>query len=481
MTNGKRLVTASFALAYLIPAAGNVLFGDKIVTIYRVAPLTIYAVLYLTAVFVAFLALSAVKARFFPRIDSCRVQGALERQGTGYLRRRLLIAIAALLLAGTYFVSGLNSYRYTAGGISEVKSLLVLVGAIANVVITVDLFYWMFVRSDVPGFLTRRYLEGVLLSLSLILSANGTASMMLALVALVYSLSPIAFKRLVFVSRPFRFARRMRTTVAALMILAVLFPIAWLSGETIKASSTGDIGAIDSATIVFDRIRSDDQFVNNYLYYFVESISSYYYSFLFTVEARREELLHDDISPLMWPVWTFAFRLDYLLGGWYGVERPEVGSLSRLNYILLTKGEQSARAGTSPGLVASFMYVFGLPLSIGLCALYLRWVARATDILVWRHHNATLSAFGALLFLLFVYDVFQSPFDLLIVFDNSVLYRLLLLGLVLAQPIKQQRLAATEPLVAARPGSRIAPGVQIRTIGPALTWRVHASERSGLE
>jgi hypothetical protein len=220
-------------------------------------------------------------------------------------------------------------------------------------------------------------------------------------------------------------------------LLAVIFPIAWFSGETIKASSTGDVTLVAAAASVADRVRSDDRFLENYLYYFISSISSYYYSFLFTVEAPRNELRYESVSPLLLPIETFMFRLDYLLGGLYEVERPAVGSLSQWNYVVMTSDEQSSRVGTSPGVLASFIYVFGFPLNVLLCAVYLHWVSKATNLLVARHRSAVFSECGVLLFLLFVYDVFQSPFDILIVFDNSVLYRLLLIGLVITQWTRQ--------------------------------------------
>jgi hypothetical protein len=437
VTNGHKLIAASFVLAYAIPAAGNLVFGDAISTIYRRAPLTPYAVLLLAGVYVAFLALSAISVRVFPTLRSSRIRSLLDGMRALYLSVRLLIAIAALLLQALFLTGGLNSYRYSAAAISEVGSPLLFIGAIANVLITVDLFYWMFVRPDVAGVLTRRYLENVLLSLTLVISANGTASMLLALVALSYSMFPVHFKRFVFVRRGSRLVRRVGMLVAAVALLAVIFPIAWFSGETIKASSTGDVTLVTAAASVVDRVRSDDRFLENYLYYFVSSISSYYYSFLFTVETPRNELRYESVSPLMLPIETFLFRLDYLLGGPYEVERPAVASLSQWNYVVMTSDEQSSRVGTSPGVLASFTYVFGFPLNVLLCAVYLHWVSKATNLLVARHGSAVFSECGVLLFLLFVYDVFQSPFDILIVFDNSVLYRLLLVGLVITQWTRQ--------------------------------------------
>jgi hypothetical protein len=438
VTNGKKLITAAFFLGYVVPAAGNLLFGDKIITIYRQVPLTIYSVLLIAGAYAGFVVASAVRVRLVPPLSIWRVRSVLCGLGTLHLRSRVWIATVTLLLQGAFFTVGLNNYRYATETISDVNSPLLLIGAIANVVITVDLFYWMFVRPDVPSAFSRRYLESVLLSLTLVISANGTASMMLALFAMSYSLFPVRFKRLAFVPYGCRPMRRIRTLITAATILVVIFPFSWVCGETIKATSRGDVSLIDAAANVVDGVRSDDRFVENYLYYFVSSISSYYYSFLFAADAAREELVYEGISPIVLPIQTFLFRLDYMLGRPNEIERPMVGSLSRWNYVVMTTEQPNPRAGTSPGVLASFIYVFGVPFSLLFCALYLRWLSNATNQLVRRHGPAVFSEFGVLLFLLFVYDVFQSPFDIFIGFDNSVLYRLLLLGLVVAQWTRQQ-------------------------------------------
>jgi hypothetical protein len=99
---------------------------------------------------------------------------------------------------------------------------------------------------------------------------------------------------------------------------------------------------------------------------------------------------------------------------------------------LLVSSAASNRAGTSPGLLASFNYVAVFPLNIIFATLYLCWVCRLIDKLGWRR-DEKLSGGGLLLLLLFLAGLFQSPLDFLMVFDDSVVYLLLLVGLSLTR------------------------------------------------
>ena len=104
-----------------------------------------------------------------------------------------------------------------------------------------------------------------------------------------------------------------------------------------------------------------------------------------------------------------------------------------MNYQLLTVDPITSRAGSSPGLIASFNYAFAFPLNLLLCALYARWVSRKIDVGLRQGTALTLSWFGLLILHQFVEPLFQSPFDVLIMLDEHVLYVILLLSLLAAK------------------------------------------------
>lgn len=432
MSIGQKVVTAYFVVAYGLPMAGNALLGDSLRSSYDILPLTPGSVAVLGAVYVLFLALSWYNVPVLPQTDLPLVTGVARRVGEVYRRWRLPIAAAALILAVAYASAGFSRYRYLSEGISETGSLLLLLMNAMNMIITADLLHALFMEHGAElRILSSRYVENNLLALTLLITATGTASMFLALTALAYSLMPRAFRRLTFVRRGHWDVKRAALTAVSAVTLPVVFFAAWLSGEAIKVSSHG-LAAFDKSVIltagqqVLDRLAGGAGFARGYVLYLVERLSVYYYSFLLTASRSWEELQHGATSVLSFPLKTFLFRLDYLLGSPLGAARPETGSIMVLNYQFLTVGPVSLREGSSPGLVASFNYVFPFPLNVVFCALFLRWVARAITVTVEKSKDETLSVVGALLLLAFVQSVFQSPFDLLMVFDEGVIYVLVL-------------------------------------------------------
>jgi hypothetical protein len=211
--------------------------------------------------------------------------------------------------------------------------------------------------------------------------------------------------------------------------------MAWVAGEIIKLSSserTPDL--VSAARAMREYVGRSPELVRNYGYYLISSFSSHYYSLLFTAEALNDGVNASDGSALVYPLQSLAFRSDYLTGGLLDLDvpKPEIGSLSRLNYVLLTEGPNiSSRQGTSPGLIASFNYVFSFPFNILFCVVYLCWVSGVINRLLSAHRHESLSSMGLLLLLFYVLVFFQSPFDLIPLLDNVVLYLVLLVGIAL--------------------------------------------------
>src|SRR2546428_868054 len=149
---------------------------------------------------------------------------------------------------------------------------------------------------------------------------------------------------------------------------------------------------------------------------------------MFSAAFPRKFIDDGEISPLVLPLRTLSFRLDYLLGGFWGVKKPSLASIEQLNYQLMTNERIREREGSSPGLLASFNYVFVFPLNMIFAALYLLWLSRMMDVMLMRHRSKIISTPGIVLLLLFLTPFFYSPFDSLMVLDDGVLYLLFLLA-----------------------------------------------------
>jgi len=440
MSLGQKLITVYFIVTYGLPMAGNLLFREHIFTIYKIFPLTFYSIALIGGTYLLFLVLSTSKLRVLPKLNIDALSRILGQIGATYLRARLFVALIALSLAIGYFSAGLNTYRYGEQSISEINSSLLLLANILNIIIMMDLFYCMFVRAAEPSnAFTRRKAENVVLSLSLVLSANGTANMLQALLASIYSLFPRLFRRVTFVAKDERKLKKLIWSVVSVITIFFSFSVAWICGEAIKNSASGNISVLTAGGNMIEEISTNYELIKNYFYYLIASLSSYYYSLLFTAESPSDVLNYGSSSPLVFPLKTLLFRLDYLLGGFLDVRKPEMGSLSRLNYVLLTAESLRPREGSSPGLIGSFNYIFVFPLNIIFCAVYLLWLSNIIDVLFRQHKRETLSGFGILLLLLFLQIAFQSPFDFLEVFDDSVVYMALLLGIYVARKRLQGR------------------------------------------
>jgi hypothetical protein len=437
MTDGQKVVTAYFALSYGLPMIGNALFHDDILSSYKIYPLTRSTVALLLGVYGFFLVLSTTRIPVFPPVDTAFLRPIVRWGGRLYLRSRLAVGLVALPVGVVNLLAGLTSYRYASESISETNSPLLLLMILINTVISVDLFYSMFVRTEkAVGVFTRRYVENILLSITLVVSASGIQGMFEALVSVLYCLFPETFRRLVFVPRGQGLLRPLRRAAVWVPVLLLIFSMAWYVGQFIKASSSIDVATLlEEPEKVAGQVGTEQTFLTSFFYYLIERRSIYYYSLLYSVEASRDELSHGAVAVLAFPLETLGFRVDHFLGGFFGIPRPVIGSISQLNYKLLTADQYPVtdRTGSSPGLVAAFNYVLGFPLNVILCALFARWVARWLNYLVQQSREETLSIVGVLLVLESLRSVFQSPFDYLVVIDESLLQAGLLLALFVSK------------------------------------------------
>jgi hypothetical protein len=433
LTPGQQVVTVYFAVTYLIPLVGNEFFSDRIISTYRIYPLTIPATLSIIAAYLLFLLISTTKILpSFGWSPSSLTATILNRIAAAYERWRGSIALVLLGVEVAYFYAGLNTYRYSETGISEISStprlILLFMGTIGNVIITVDLFQSMFAReTESLTIKSKRYWQNILLAFVLVLSANGTATMGLAMTTLFYAVSPRRFRRLVFLPRGLSIVARIRRSVVLVVALVLAFFAAYFCGETIKITASGDKSLGESAESVVERISEED-FFERYTYWVIERFSIYYYSFLLTSNESPEYLNNGTSTVLVYPIDTLLFRLDFLTGRFFDVPRPPLTSLRQLNYQLLTFTEFREREGSSPGLLASFDYVFPLPLNIVFAALYVAWFSYLIDNLL-RYRREKLSWVGVILSLAFLQTFFQSPFDFLAGFDESVVFFLLIVVL----------------------------------------------------
>jgi len=214
----------------------------------------------------------------------------------------------------------------------------------------------------------------------------------------------------------------------------LLFITAWLANEGIKATSVGNTDIITEATSSAVEVGSQERALSLFAHYLVERVSVYYYSVISSAEYAQGIPEYGRSASVVFPLSNMVFRLDYLLGNPFGVDRPESGkeSVQRMNVHVISKNTSNlGRSGTAPGVIAAFNYPFFFPLNIIFCALFLAWVARIFNGLLWRHREQVVSVLGLLISYMFLEHWLQSPFDLLLIFDGSAIQVGLLYGIYL--------------------------------------------------
>ena len=267
----------------------------------------------------------------------------------------------------------------------------------------------------------RGHAADILAAVALLLMRNGTITTFLGLIALGGCIFQRLFRSFIFPLRRTGVIMSTWKIATALCLAGLIILASWVLGESIKTSSGGESR---TASETFDeRVTDKDSFLQNYSVYLIERISIYYYSFLFTESTSRTVLNNGEPTPLVYPLRTFLFRLEVLSGGLLDRHRPSIGSMSRLNYQLLSTDPTSEREVSSPGVLAAFRYVFPPPLAMLLTVAYLVAAYRLIDAVFSNPAGRRLSLAGRA----FLQGIFQSPFDLLMVFDEG----LILIGLLL--------------------------------------------------
>ena len=136
-------------------------------------------------------------------------------------------------------------------------------------------------------------------------------------------------------------------------------------------------------------------------------------------------------------------RANSLLGSPLAIPDPEFSAVGRLNYEIMTEEPlPDDTQGTSPGILAASNYVSPIPLAILFSTIYLSLFSAMIDRLVRGGNGQRITNLGIVLLLLYLNGFFQSPIDLLLVFDNLVISVLLILAISLSGEQDPRSLAA---------------------------------------
>lgn len=400
---------------------GNIYYAQEISIIYpvyRIEPFTAQFFISLFGTYVLYLLLLKVR---FPSFRSKLFSEISSTIGRKYLKCRLLFAILCIALGLYVSLNSLLGYRYGPSGLLDSGTFLIVILIICPLIITCDVFYHIFVIKHHKEYERSKYrLASFLISVSGLLLANGTATMLLALFVFIFMNFPRLRVKFLYKTSAVNFKLSFQWIASALVLLIVLLG-AFHFGNRIKHAGS-----------FFSSVNSETSRTINIEHKIVSllgRVSSYYYSLLYT---SSKEMKSSDVPNIVIPFETGMYRLNALFNKPFILPKSTIQTFSRLNYLNLSLTKDHAREGTSAGIISSFDYVFDFPISILLCALFLKWCSGLIDILT-KSSNKKLTWFGALFVFLFLEFIFQSPFDLLVLIDNGSLLALILYGMAKQQ------------------------------------------------
>jgi hypothetical protein len=151
-------------------------------------------------------------------------------------------------------------------------------------------------------------------------------------------------------------------------------------------------------------------------------VSSSHASFIANAELVGS--LPKQTESLSFPIANMTWRACVLLTDEGCVNRADITHIARLNYTRTFLDQSPLKAGATPGLLASALYIPFLPFSILLLSYYCSLFTGGFDRVLGR---SRVSFVGVMALVLFTYPVFENPVDLLVMFDPAVIYNIGLL------------------------------------------------------
>ncbi len=198
----------------------------------------------------------------------------------------------------------------------------------------------------------------------------------------------------------------------AIFILIIVFYLSLMLGESVKEDGRFSL-----------RNEGDIIFGFSWLFYrLMEAFSSHYYSTTQFFDGYANMRLQDYENPLYYNFQTFLYRLNaiFKLGE---VPKPEVSSVSQLNFYSLSDIDDWHQ-GTSPGLIASFLYMFPASVALIFSLIYIKIVCSMISDFFYLG-NYRLTIVGTFLILIQCLSLFQSIADFLLIFDGGFIFFLL--------------------------------------------------------
>jgi hypothetical protein len=328
------------------------------------------------------------------------------------------VIYAALLGIAAYgYSTGLSGWRYSSEPLSSGLSANTIFFIGMPPIVEFFAFREIFFSPLPAGKITYFRIRLLLLAITCFFLASGVGPMLLAGIVVIFGLFPRAFRVLLFDESVRRnpVSGSWGKATSFFVVGFILAASALILGEMIKNDTS-----ISDVLAYYENLPLSEFFI-----YLLGRFSTAYVSLLNSLDSSQELLTTFTMERVLIPFKSFLFRIDTLMGGAFGVARPDPGSLMRFNYENISALPINAREGTSPGLFAAFSQALPAPVSIFGLFLYVIMVASVIKKVGKKLPNK-LSWVGCIGLLYFFMAFFSSPLDLMLIVDQTTISVVLL-------------------------------------------------------
>lgn len=169
----------------------------------------------------------------------------------------------------------------------------------------------------------------------------------------------------------------------------------------------------------YDLVSDAGLLRDNFAIPLILRVSSSHGSFMANADLPLS--ISDQVESVTYPIDNMLWRGCILFSAKGCPNRADITHLARLNYIRTFWDQSPLKAGATPGLLASALYIPFLPFSILLLSFYCSLFTGSIDRAL---RGRKVSIVGVLTLVLFSTPVFENPVDIVVMFDPAVVYTL---------------------------------------------------------
>lgn len=409
--NALKIIGIYHIFYLLVPLFCLLFFGQhySFVSPYFIADITFSSIFFLSLAIVTIF-LSAYYAQSLNAPTGKTEQSISSLPFRTYLSNQELISMVLFIIGLAYAFYGSNDYRYGGASISEQGNFFYIL-----IFRSMALIYLLnYIKSFILNSETltlKNYFCANAHSLFLLSTNGGSADLLIGAFMFILTAFPSVGKNIIIARKDeSEFGHRNLLRISVFGLSPILLIVAILIGESVKT----DAGYLMNFEELLDALGLDS--INFFLLLIVDSISTHLYALVNYLNHGVQ--YHSDVNILYEIFQNFLFRLNTIFGEPFLVLKPEIFSISRLNYLELNHNPMSLHEGSSPGLYGSFIMVFGKYIGFIVSAIYLLLLAITLEIIFYSS-KFKINICGAFIICQALLFLFASPLDMLVIFDNS--------------------------------------------------------------